>query len=167
MFLSKIKANEIIGCVKPEFAQFAKPAKRVTYKPLYVPDFPVVPDHQESNFPFMMKRLIAEESSVNEQIMAVQEAIESYAKQKGINIDMARKVNITGGKKADLSDVIDIDVYNPKTKANAHGSIPVFDKHQTVTTVKKSEVMLENVADGTQVIRPVQSEYEDTFVRYL
>ena len=167
MFLTKIKAHEIIGSVKPEFAQFAKPAKRVTYKPLYVMDFPKVPDNRESNFDFMMQRLKAEESSVNEHIMAVQDAIESYAKQKGVNINMARKVDIVGDKKVDLKDSIVIDVHNPKTNETEHGTIPVFENNQTINMVKTSKVMIENAADGTQVVRPVQSEYEDTFVRYL
>lgn len=167
MFLTKIKANEIIGCVKPEFAQFAKPAKRVTYKPLYVMDFPKFPENRESNFHFMMQHLKAEESPVNEQIMAVQGAIESYAKQKGVNIDMARKIDIIDGKQIDLADKIAIDVYNPKTKSTVQGSIPVFEEDQTINMIKRSKVILDNVSDGTQVVRPVQSEYEGTFVRYL
>ena len=165
MLLKTINPREIISTLKPEFAQFQK---RVTYKPLYPADFPKVSDAVEStSIDFMTKAFYARHSSVNEQIKLAQPAIENYAKQKGVNIDMARKIDIFEGKHIDLTDKILIDVYNPKTKSSVQGHVPVYKDGYIYQMAKSSNSMLHDPAEGTEIVRRVQSEYEDTFVRHL
>lgn len=165
MRLKSINPREIIASLKPEFAQFQK---RVTYKPLYPESFPKVSDSVEStSIDFMTKAFYARHSSVNEQIKLAQPAIEIYAKQKGVNIDMARKIDIIEGKHIDLTDKILIDVFNPKTKENVHGSVPVYRDGHIYQIAKSSSLMLHDPAEGTEVVRRVESQYEDTFVRHL
>ena len=105
-------------------------------------------------------------NGVDAQILAAQSAIESYAKQKNVTIEMARRMNITRGANPTLKDEIAISVYNPKTKAQAFEFVPVMGENETVTAVKRSSKVFTN-ADGVEVVEPIQSEYEDTFMRHL
>ena len=166
MFLKSINPREIIGAIKPEFAQFAK---RVTYKPADITKAPSLPVGLDTVAKYELTEAYkaALNGSVDAQMLAVQGAIESYAKHKNVFVDMSRKLDIVNPRNPELSDRISISVYNPRTKSNINTSVGVLPENHTVNMVKKSKVMLHNPADGTDVIRPVQSEYEDTFVRYL
>lgn len=163
--LRRINASEIISSVKPEFAQYTK---KVKYKPidpmssLYIPE--KLSDVQKS---LIEQQFISKiDSNTDAQIIAAKGAIESYAKQKNVTIDMARRMNVVEGNQPTLKDQIEVCVYNPKTKAHEFAFVPVFDQNQTANTVKKSNRVFTN-ADGIDVIKSVQSEYEDNFIRHL
>lgn len=163
--LRKINASEIISCVKPEFAQFAKKVKYKPAEPLSSIYFPK--NLREMDRYMLEQQCIARiNSGIDEQIFAAKEAIESYAKQKNVTVEMTRRMNIVGDVTPKLKDQIFVSVYNPKTKIHEFEFVPVFGENQSVNTVKKSSRVFTN-ADGVEVVRPVQSEYEDNFVRFL
>lgn len=166
MFSKLINPREIISAVKPEFAQFQK---RVKYVPVDATKIPFIPEKMEhmAKYELINAYKAALNSDVDAQMLAVQGAIECYAKQKNVFIDLVRDVHIDGRENPKLMDKIAIDVYNPKTKEKVKSSISVFEPNSTVNMVKKSKVMLHNSAEGTEVVRLVRSESEDNFVRYL
>lgn len=170
--LRRINASEIISSLKPEFAQFQK---RVKYKPLYEAEMPDLSKYSQpvrarlsNELEQLSKRNLDELTGINfdDEIMSAKGAIESYAKQKNVTIDMARRINVVEGKTPELKDQVVVSVYNPKTKAHEFAFVPVMDNTQTVNTVKESTKVFTNT-DGVQVIRPVKSEYEDNFIRNL
>ena len=166
MFLTRIDASEIISHVKPEFAKYAK---KVKYKPVESVESIYIPERLSPRDRYLLKYQCVSRmnNGVDSQILAAQGAIESYAKHNNVTIDLDRRISVIDGKTPEIKDHIAVSVYNPKTKAHTFEFVPVFDENQTVKTVKASQRMIDIPSDGTQVVRPTVSEYEDNFIRHL